>query len=188
MNAVWYLRKLVRITFLLCCFCFLIGCSSSSNNVDKKIYVETDKSYLSDYVIQDEKVIFWCNIQIVNLYQEQKYLRTGDDGVLRSDEISIMDLCGCELVVLSACQTGLGYNHISEGVYGLQRAFKLAGAKRILMSLWDVSDFHTSLLMESLYRHLIEGDDFEIALSKSKNELRKEYDSPIYWGGFILLN
>ena len=128
---------------------------------------------------------YWTND---SLYQEQKYLRTGDDGVLRSDEISIMDLCGCELVVLSACQTGLGYNHISEGVYGLQRAFKLAGAKRILMSLWDVSDFHTSLLMESLYRHLIEGDDFEIALSKSKNELRREYDSPIYWGGFILLN
>lgn len=128
---------------------------------------------------------YWTND---SLYQEQKYLRTGDDGILRSDEISIMDLGGCELVVLSACQTGLGYNHVCEGVYGLQRAFKLAGAKRILMSLWDVSDFHTSLLMESLYRHLIEGDDFEIALSKSKNELRKEYDSPIYWGGFILLN
>lgn len=128
---------------------------------------------------------YWTND---SLYQEQKYLRTGDDGILRSDEISIMDLSGCELVVLSACQTGLGYNHVSEGVYGLQRAFKLAGAKRILMSLWDVSDFHTSLLMESLYKHLLEGDDFEIALSKSKNELRKKYDSPIYWGGFVLLN
>ena len=84
MNAVWYLRKLVRLTFLLCCFCFLIGCSSSSNNVDKKIYVETDKSYLSDYVIQDEKVIFWCNIQIVNLYQEQKWISIS--GLFKEDE------------------------------------------------------------------------------------------------------
>ena len=128
---------------------------------------------------------YWTND---SLYQEQKYLKSGDDGILRSDEISIMDLSGCELVVLSACQTGLGYNHVSEGVYGLQRAFKLAGAKRILMSLWDVSDFHTSLLMQYMYKHLIEGDDFEIALSKSKNELRSQYNSPIYWGGFVLLN
>ena len=128
---------------------------------------------------------YWTND---SLYQSQKYLETGDDGILRSDEISLMDLNGCELVVLSACQTGLGYAHVSEGVYGLQRAFKLAGAKRILMSLWDVSDYHTSLLMEALYRHVLDGDDIEIALSKSKNELRTKYVSPEFWGGFVLLN
>lgn len=128
---------------------------------------------------------YWIND---SLYNQQKFLKSGDDGILRSDEIALLDFNGCELVVLSACQTGLGYNHSSEGVYGLQRAFKLAGAKRILMSMWSVSDFHTSLLMQSLYKHLIEGDDIETALSKSKNEVRKKYGSPLYWGGFVLLN
>ena len=128
---------------------------------------------------------YWIND---SLYNQQKFFKSGDDGILRSDEIALLDFNGCELVVLSACQTGLGYNHSSEGVYGLQRAFKLAGAKRILMSMWSVSDFHTSLLMQSLYEHLIEGDDIETALSKSKNDLRRKYNSPIYWGGFVLLN
>ena len=111
-----------------------------------------------------------------------------DDGILTAQEISKIDLRGLDLVVLSACQTGLGYSHSSEGVYGLQRAFKLAGAKKILMSMWSVSDYHTALLMDRLYSYILSGDNVEIALSKSKDDLRKQFHAPVYWGGFVLLN
>jgi CHAT domain-containing protein len=99
---------------------------------------------------------YWMND---SLYRQQKFLQTEDDGILRSDEIALLDFNGCELVVLSACQTGLGYSHSSEGVYGLQRAFKLAGAKKILMSMWSVSDYHTALLMDRLYSYILSGDN-----------------------------
>ena len=128
---------------------------------------------------------YWIND---SLYRQQKYLQSEDDGILRSDEIALLDFNGCELVVLSACQTGLGYSHSSEGVYGLQRAFKLTGVKRILMSMWSVSDYHTALLMDMLYGYLLKGYDIEEALSKSKDDMRKRFPAPVYWGGFVLLH
>ena len=128
---------------------------------------------------------YWIND---SLYRQQKFLQSEDDGILRSDEIALLDFNGCELVVLSACQTGLGYSHSSEGVYGLQRAFKLTGAKRILMSMWSVSDYHTALLMDRLYSYMLSGLDVEEALSKSKDDMRKRFPAPVYWGGFVLLN
>ena len=128
---------------------------------------------------------YWIND---SLYRQQKFRQSEDDGILRSDEIALLDFNGCELVVLSACQTGLGYSHSSEGVYGLQRAFKLTGAKRILMSMWSVSDYHTALLMDRLYTYMLSGLDIEDALSKSKDDMRKRFPAPVYWGGFVLLN
>lgn len=110
------------------------------------------------------------------------------DGILRADEISNMNLNGCRLVVLSACQTGLGYSDNSEGVYGLQRAFKLAGAENVLMSLWKVDDQATAKLMVAFYNHLISGQQPEDALISARNELRKAGASPSQWGAFILLN
>lgn len=110
------------------------------------------------------------------------------DGILRADEISNMNLNGCRLVVLSACQTGLGYSDNSEGVYGLQRAFKLAGAENVLMSLWKVDDQATAKLMVAFYNHLIAGQQPEEALISARNELRRAGASPSQWGAFILLN
>ena len=112
----------------------------------------------------------------------------GNDGILRSSEIELMDLNGCSLVVLSACETGLGYDDSSEGVYGLQRAFKLAGADKILMSLWEVPDEETALLMETFYRNLQSGDEANDALKKAQVSVRQKYPSPESWGGFVLLN
>jgi CHAT domain-containing protein len=110
------------------------------------------------------------------------------DGILRAAEIATMDFTNCELVVLSACETGLGYNDTSEGVYGLQRAFRLAGDNKILMSLWKVGDEPTSLLMQEFYKSLLEGNSPNHALSVAKSFVRKSYKSPKDWGGFVILN
>ncbi len=116
-------------------------------------------------------------------------LNFGDeDGILRAAEIAELNLSKCALVVLSACETGLGFNNSSEGVYGLQRAFKLAGADMVLMSLWKVDDYSTSLLMREFYKNLLSGDDADIALSKSRQSVREQFPSPEDWGGFVLLH
>lgn len=112
----------------------------------------------------------------------------GNDGILRSSEIELMNLNECYLVVLSACETGLGYDDNSEGVYGLQRAFKLAGAEKIMMSLWEVPDTETSLLMECFYKNLKDGEEPNDALWKAQDSVRRQYPSPESWGGFVLLN
>lgn len=111
-----------------------------------------------------------------------------EDGILRAAEIATLDLSGCSLAVLSACETGLGFNDSSEGVYGLQRAFKLAGANLILMSLWDVDDRATNLLMTEFYRHLLLNEDADKALWESQKVVRMKYPSPEDWGGFVLLH
>lgn len=109
------------------------------------------------------------------------------DGILRADEISRLDLSGCRLVVLSACQTGLGeYN--SEGVYGLQRAFKLAVAQSVLMSLWSVDDKATQELMTEFYKGLIAGKEPDDALTAAQYSLRAKGYSPDKWAAFVLLN
>ena len=111
-----------------------------------------------------------------------------EDGLLRGAEISTIDLSGCELMILSACETGLGFSSTSEGVYGLQRAFKLAGVNQILMSLWEVDDRATNILMKNFYQNLLQGNSTEEALKQSKLAVRKEYRSPEYWGAFVLLH
>lgn len=124
---------------------------------------------------------YWCD----------NYAQIGkgkDDGILRSAEIANINLSGCSLVVLSACETGLGFSDSGEGVYGLQRAFKLAGAKKILMSLWEVDDRATTILMTNFYRYLLEGKDANTALEISKKVVRDQYPSPKEWGAFVLLN
>lgn len=109
-----------------------------------------------------------------------------DDGILTSYEISNLDLSNCQLVVLSACETGLGDIKGSEGVFGLQRAFKLAGVKNIIMSLWKVPDAQTSELMTSFYSYCFAGKSVHDALQAAQTEMKKKYP-PYYWAGFKLL-
>lgn len=113
---------------------------------------------------------------------------TVNDGILRASEIELMNLNGCSLVVLSACETGLGFEDNSEGVYGLQRAFRLAGVDNVLMTLWEIPDKETSLLMQSFYQSLIEGTDVNTALETAQKKVREKFPSPESWGGFVLLN
>lgn len=109
-----------------------------------------------------------------------------EDGILTSYEISNLDLGNCQLVVLSACETGLGDIKGSEGVFGLQRAFKMAGVKNIIMSLWEVPDEQTSELMTLFYNYCFSGKSVHDALQAAQNDMKKKYP-PYYWAGFKLL-
>lgn len=110
------------------------------------------------------------------------------DGILTAKEISLMDLRDAELVVLSACETAKG-DITSEGVFGLQRAFKMAGAKTIIMSLWKVDDRATQLLMTEFYTNWIsKKQPKREAFRNAQNTVKKQYPKPSYWAGFVMLD
>lgn len=111
-----------------------------------------------------------------------------EDGVLTAYELSQIDLNNTELVVLSACETGLGDIVGNEGVFGLQRALKIAGVKNILLSLWQVPDKETSDLMVLFYRNMIEnGMSIQDSLREAQNKMKQDGIPPYYWAGFILI-
>ena len=113
-----------------------------------------------------------------------------DDGILTANEVASLDLQNIDLVTLSACETGLG-DVTGEGVFGLQRGFKKAGVKTLLMSLWKVDDDATCLLMTEFYRNWIGlGQTKHNALEHAKKTVRshKRWNDPTYWAAFILLD
>lgn len=118
------------------------------------------------------------------------------DGILTAREISLMDLRDCDLVVLSACETAKG-DITSEGVFGLQRAFKMAGVQTIIMSLWKVDDNATQMLMTEFYTNWIEKNQTKReAFRNAQNAVRyavdeygdRMYEDPRYWAGFVMLD
>ncbi|HET8962641.1 MAG TPA: CHAT domain-containing tetratricopeptide repeat protein, partial [Chitinophagales bacterium] len=109
-----------------------------------------------------------------------------NDGILTAAEVGYMDLSNCRLAVLSACETGLGTVRNDEGVFGLQRAFKLAGVENIVMSLWKVSDKETALFMEYFYGNLLQGMELNSAFRTAQQTMSKRY-GPYYWSAFVLL-
>lgn len=111
-----------------------------------------------------------------------------EDGILTAYEISQLNLSNTELVVLSACETGLGEIQSREGVYGLQRAFKLAGTRHLIMSLWQVRDFQTQVFMKTFYRQWLERKKtINEAFYSAQAELRQKYGNAFWWAGFVLM-
>jgi CHAT domain-containing protein len=112
------------------------------------------------------------------------------NGVLFADDVAKMDLLGTQLVVLSACSTALGEINDSEGVFGLQRAFKLAGAETLIVSLWNVKDKATSVLMTLFYEKWLSGKNKQEAFKDAQKQLRTdpEYSSPFYWAAFVMID
>src|SRR5262245_29556129 len=98
-----------------------------------------------------------------------------EDGLLTAEDVTGLDLLATELVVLSACETGLGQVHVGEGVFGLRRAFVLAGAKTLVMSLWKVPDEPTRELMEDFYGRLLAGRGRAEALPEAKLGMQAQY-------------
>lgn len=110
-----------------------------------------------------------------------------EDGILTAEDVSGLDLFSTDLVVLSACDTGLGVVSIGEGVMGLRRTFMLAGTKTLIMSLWKISDQKTPELMEEFYDRILSGQSRAKALREAQLTLKKKYPHPKYWGAFICL-
>lgn len=111
-----------------------------------------------------------------------------ENGVLTAREIAQMDLGHVGLIVLSACQTGLG--EIKEdGVFGIQRGFKKAGAQSLLMSLWKVNDYATDMMMSKFYEFLMDGHSRHEAFSMAQQAVREsEFSAPYFWASFVLLD
>lgn len=110
-----------------------------------------------------------------------------EDGVLTAFEVSRLNLSRTELVTLSACQTGLGEVTNGEGVFGLQRAFRVAGARALLMSLWKIDDEATAKMMSLFYSAWLAGKNKAEAFKHARQEMRKKYPQPYFWAAFVLV-
>lgn len=109
-----------------------------------------------------------------------------EDGILTSMEISNLDLSNTKLVVMSACESALGDIKGNEGVFGLQRAFKMAGVKYTISSLWRIPDKETAEFMTNFYSNLAQKQDIETAFNNTQKTMRNKY-SPYYWAAFVLV-
>jgi tetratricopeptide (TPR) repeat protein len=119
-------------------------------------------------------------------WQNEPVIEGVEDGTLTAYEVSNINLYNTQLVVLSACETGLGDVKGSEGVFGLQRAFKMAGVRYIIMSLWQVPDYQTSELMTFFYTNFLNGMSIKNAFNTAQQTMRKKYD-PFYWAAFVII-
>lgn len=156
----------------------------------EKASVSSFLSQITPYS-EKERYMQWSGLLMAganNAWKGKFALENVEDGILTADEISRLDLSKTQMVVLSACETAKGIIDPVDGIYGLQLAFKKAGVGSIVMSLWKVPDEATSLLMNSFYAALVSGNEKHDALKKAMYEVRKKYNDPYYWAGFIMLD
>lgn len=171
---------------------------SLSSKHKRILHIATHGYYNEENLQQDKDVnnalshsgLFFAGAN--NKYMDDFVPDSIDDGILTAQEISELDFREVELVGLSACQTAKGMV-TGDGVFGLQRGFKKAGANSILMSLWKVDDEATCLLMTEFYRNWIseqksKHESLELAKQAVRSHKEKGWDDPKYWAAFILLD
>ncbi|WP_405222845.1 CHAT domain-containing protein [Dokdonia sp. Asnod1-B02] len=121
-------------------------------------------------------------------WNDETTISEEEDGILTALEISNLDLSSTDIVILSACETGLGDIEGSEGVYGLQRAFKMAGVNIIVMSLWEVPDKETAEFMKLFYKTWVETGRVREAFRSTQREMASKYrDDPEKWAAFVMI-
>ncbi|MCP4312273.1 MAG: CHAT domain-containing protein [Bacteroidetes bacterium] len=154
---------------------------------DNGSFDQNSRSYTFDLDTYTKSCLFFSGAQST-LFYAYDYQEGSGDGILTAWEIMEMNLDSTELVVLSACDSGLGEVLASGGVYGLRRAFHLAGAQRVLISLWKVDDQATQLLMRKFYSNWLSGMQMDESLISAKLYLMNEteFNHPRYWAAFIL--
>lgn len=137
-----------------------------------------------------DNVLLRSGLMLTGVVESDKMNPTMDivsNGVITSYEAMNLDLKGTKLVVLSACETGLGEVKAGEGVYGLQRAFLAAGADALIMSLWKVDDAATQQLMNNFYANWTKNGDKQKAFKQAQLQLMTKYKEPYYWGAFVMM-
>ena len=122
---------------------------------------------------------------VVNYYSLPVYPDTYD-GILTAYEAQNLDLENTALVILSACETSLGYLDAGEGVYGLQRAFRAAGAGSVMTSLWKVDDAATRDFMIAFYQQYLKTKDKNASFIVAQKAIKEKYKHPYFWGAFIM--
>lgn len=144
----------------------------------------------SEYTLHIQDELFYSGIILSGgqrAWHESYFAPNQDDGILTSYEISKLDLSNYDMVILSACESGLGDN-LYDGIFGLQRAFKKAGVRTIMMSLWKIEDKATSVFMSKYYDLLSEGKNQYDSYLLTVRYMKELYPDPYYWAGFILLD
>ncbi|MFK7953739.1 MAG: CHAT domain-containing protein [Ekhidna sp.] len=150
------------------------------------VHIATHGFFLSDHS-KDADFDPMLNSGLLFAGVSDKDLKSGEDGILTAFEIMNLELTHTDMVVLSACETGLGEVSSGEGIYGLQRAFFVGGANTVIMSLWKVDDAATKDLMTSFYKEYLKKGNKREAFVNAQKKMRKKYKAPIFWGAFVML-